>query len=57
MSDANEAPTVEDLMSQVDRLSSQLLEKDRELERLTAVADEATQQLEQSRKTAEEGNH
>ena len=26
MSDANEAPTVEDLMSQVDRLSSQLLE-------------------------------
>ena len=51
MSDANEAPTVEDLMSQVDRLSSQLLDKDRELERL---ADEATQQLEQSRKTAEE---
>ena len=42
MSDANEAPTVKNLMSQVDSLSSQLLDEDWELERLTAVAEKAT---------------
>ena len=51
MSDDNEAPTVEYPMSQVNSLSSQLLDKDREIERL--MAEEAMQQLEQSRTTAE----